>query len=115
MAKRGRRGPQVPKPTHDYRDDEGNVLTLRETVSWNTARKIRGVAADSGTSVEDAWHRRAEMMFEYFVVSWEISGLPLEEQSMLVGRYRMASPEEQRWVRETLREHAQRFQAELVE
>lgn len=115
MAKRGKRIPRPDRPTHTYTDDEGNTLTLRETVSWNTARKIRAVAADGGTSVEDAWHRRSEMMFEYFAVSWEISGLPLDDQSMLLGRYRMASPDEQRWVRETLRSHAERFQPEIVE
>jgi len=38
-------------------------------------------------------------------VSWEISGLPLEGQKELLGRYRMASAEERRRVRETLSEH----------
>ena len=36
---------------------------------------------------------------------WEISGLPLEGQRELLGRYRMASAEERRWVREVLDEH----------
>jgi hypothetical protein len=31
--------------------------------------------------------------------------LPLEEQRELLGRYRMASAEERRWVREVLDEH----------
>jgi hypothetical protein len=38
-------------------------------------------------------------------VRWEIAGLPLESQKELLGRYRMASGDERRWVRETLTEH----------
>ena len=36
---------------------------------------------------------------------WEIAGLPLDKQKELLGRYRMASADERRWVRETLDEH----------
>ena len=36
---------------------------------------------------------------------WTIAGLPLERQDELLGRYRMASPEERAWVRDALREH----------
>jgi hypothetical protein len=33
---------------------------------------------------------------------------------MLVGRYRMADPEEQRWVRETIATHVERHIPELT-
>ena len=46
--------------------------------------------ARSGGSVEDAWRRRSELLFERLVVRWEIAGLPLDDQKMLIGRYRMA-------------------------
>ena len=36
---------------------------------------------------------------------WEIAGLPLEGQKQLLGRFRMASAEERRRVREALAEH----------
>ena len=36
---------------------------------------------------------------------WEISGLPLEGQKELLGRYRMASGDERRRVREALSDH----------
>ncbi len=36
---------------------------------------------------------------------WEISGLPLESQRELLGRYRLASADERRWVRKVLDEH----------
>ena len=38
-------------------------------------------------------------------MSWEIAGLPLESQRELLGRYRMASADERKLVREALAEH----------
>jgi hypothetical protein len=46
-----------------------------------------------------------ELLFERLAVRWEIAGLPLESQKELLGRFRMASADERRWVRETLDEH----------
>jgi len=46
-----------------------------------------------------------EFLFERLVVRWEIAGLPLEDQKELLGRYRMASAEERRRVRDALAEH----------
>ena len=45
---------------------------------------------------------------------WEIAGLPLTEQKMLLGRYRMADAETQRWVRQTIAEHLERHIPELA-
>jgi hypothetical protein len=45
------------------------------------------------------------MLFERLAVSWEIAGLPITEQSMLIGRYRMADSATQQWVRETIGKH----------
>jgi hypothetical protein len=53
------------------------------------------------------------MLFEYLVTRWEISGLPLDDQKMLIGRYRMADSDEQRWVRETISAHIERHIPEL--
>ena len=53
------------------------------------------------------------MLFERLVVRWEIAGLPIDEQAMLLGRYRMASDEERRWIRETIDAHLDRFLPEL--
>jgi len=54
------------------------------------------------------------MLFEYLAVSWEISGLPLDDQKMLIGRYRMADTSEQQWVRETIDLHIERHIPELL-
>lgn len=115
MAKRGRREPRKEVPTVDYTDDEGNVLTLRRELSSKTIKKITGTTPTGADSVDDAWRRRLEMLFERLAVRWEIAGLPMDDQAMLIGRYRMASEEEQRWVRTTITNHVDRFMPELSE
>lgn len=116
MAKRRKqqRRPR-PKPvTHDYTDAEGNVLTLRESLSPGTIAKIGEPPTADAASLEDAWRRRSELLFERLAVRWEIAGLPLDDQQMLLGRYRMADPETQRWVRQTIAEHLERHIPELA-
>jgi hypothetical protein len=108
MGRRSRRRgsrESTPAATTDYRDAEGNVLTLRDELSDGTLRKLEQLEARPAASAEDRWQRRAELLFERLAVSWEISGLPLDSQKELLGRYRMASADERRWVRETLIEH----------
>jgi len=115
MAKRSkRRHPRQPAPCVDYADPDGNVLTLRQSLSPGTIRKIGEGPRSSAASVDDAWRRRTELLFERLAVRWEIAGLPLTEQKMLLGRYRMADAETQRWVRETIDAHLERHIPELV-
>jgi hypothetical protein len=108
MGRRSRRRgarESAPAATTDYRDAEGNVLTLRDELTEGTLRQLEQLDARPAASAEDRWQRRVELLFERLAVSWEISGLPLESQKELLGRYRMASADERRWVRETLAEH----------
>jgi hypothetical protein len=58
-----------------------------------------------GIEREDAWQRGVEFLFERLAVSWSISGVEIERQKELLGRYRMASAHERRFVRDSLREH----------
>ncbi len=111
MAKRKRRKQASQRPrkrveTAHYEDAEGNVLRLRKALSPATIVKLGEKPSGAATTIEDAHHRREEMLFERLVVSWEISGLePLTDQKLLLGRFRMASPEERRWIRESIAEH----------
>ncbi len=115
MAKRKKpRRPREKAPTIAYTDPEGNVLALRQQLSAGTIAKIGEPPASDAASLEDAWRRRSEALFERLAVSWEIAGLPLTEQKMLLGRYRMADAETQRWVRQTIAEHLQRHIPELA-
>jgi len=115
VARRKKQRRQREKaPTVDYVDPEGNVLTLRQTLSAATIAKVGEPPAGDAASVEDAWRRRSEALFERLVVRWEIAGLPLDDQKMLLGRYRMADGETQRWVRQTIAEHIERHIPELA-
>jgi hypothetical protein len=114
MPRRSKRGDREPVETVDYTDPEGNVLTLRSSLSPKTIRKIGERPRRDAASAEDAWARRQEMLFERLVVRWEIAGLPLDDQKMLLGRYRMADPETKRWVRETIDRHLEHHIPELV-
>jgi len=112
MARRRRE--REPIETVDYRDPEGNVLTLRQSLSPRTIRKIGEPPRPYAASAEDVWARRQEMLFERLAVRWEIAGLPLDDQKMLIGRYRMADSDEKRWVRETINAHLEQHIPELA-
>ena len=106
--RRAREAGQTSAPaasTTDYADDEGNVLTLRDELSAGTLRKLNDLDAKPAASAEDRSARRAEFLFERLVVRWEIAGLPLEGQKELLGRYRLASPDERQQVMRTIAEH----------
>jgi hypothetical protein len=104
-ARRGEHASAAPASTTDYRDDEGNVLTLRDDLRAGTLRKLADLDAKPAASAEDRSQRRVELLFERLAVRWEIAGLPLEGQKELLGRYRMASSGERQQVRKILAEH----------
>jgi hypothetical protein len=118
MGKRSRRRgrePEAPASTTDYTDAEGNVLTLRDELSAGTVKKVRQLDSTPAASAEDRWQRREELLFERLAKSWTIAGLPLESQKELLGRYRMASGDERRWIRHTIEQHLALRHPELSE
>jgi hypothetical protein len=118
MGKRSRRRarePAAPVATSDYTDSEGNVLTLRDEVSAGTVKKVKQLDSTPAASAEDLWQRRGELLFERLAVSWKIAGLPLNAQKELLGRYRMASTDERKWLRDTIEQHLRTHQPELLD
>jgi hypothetical protein len=91
------------------------VLVLRRTLSAGTVAKIGEAPSSRAASLDDAWQRRSEMLFERLAVRWEIAGLPITDQAMLLGRLRMADAETKAWVRETISLHVERYFPELAE
>jgi hypothetical protein len=103
---RQRRGrDELAAPTSDYRNAEGDVLTLRGSMTPATRREYAAVRAGSPLSQEDAWQRAVEFLFERLAVRWVIAGAPIEQQKELLARYRVASQDERAWIRGVLREH----------
>jgi hypothetical protein len=105
QRKRKREGPGAAAATSDYTDPEGNVLTLRDELTEGTVRQLDQLDSKPAATAEDRWQRRVEFLFERLAVRWEIAGLPLESQKELLARYRMASFEERRAVRDLMAEH----------
>jgi hypothetical protein len=101
-------------PESEYRHPEGGTLALRGSLTPATRREYAAALAGSPLSREDAWQRAVEFLFERLVVRWAIAGTePLTRQKDLLARYRFASQEERRWIRDVLREHVAEHFPEL--
>ncbi len=105
MGKRNRGLGRISAPTTDYRDDEGNILTLRGTLSPLTRRKYAATLHDQRKTTDDSWQRAVEFLFERLAERWTIHDVPTEGQRELLQRYRIASAEERRWIRDVMRTH----------
>jgi hypothetical protein len=112
VGRRHRQRERLAAPNTEYRDEEGNVLVLRASLTPGARREYGRVLA-GGLHREDAWQRAAELLFERLAVSWTIAGLETTRQKELLGRYRMASAAERSFVRDALREHVQEHFPEL--
>src|SRR5579875_1055815 len=106
MGKRNRRrrSEQPSAPTTDYRDAEGNTLTLRGSLSPASRRRY-AETLQGGLDREDAWQRATELLFEHLASGWTIAGVRSERPKELLGRYRAASAGERTFVRDSLRAH----------
>lgn len=107
MARRKPRSRERPRaPESEYRSAEGDALVLRGAMTPGTRREYAAAAAGSPLSREDAWQRQVEFLFERLAVRWEIAGTePIARQKELLARFRFASTDERRWIRDVLREH----------
>jgi hypothetical protein len=121
VGKRGRRLQRAEKltaPNSDYTDAEGNVLTLRGSLTPGARREYaQALAVAPGRAAatrEDAWQRAAELLFEQLAVRWVIAGAPIERQRELLARFRVASAEERAFVRGALRGHCAEWFPEMT-
>ena len=108
MGRRARARGKADKlraPDSEYRDADGDVLVLRGSMSPLTRRRYQAVLHDQSKLTDDSWHRAVEFLFERLVGRWIVSDVPTEGQKELLARFRVASQEERRWIREVLREH----------
>jgi hypothetical protein len=104
VGRRNRQRTKLAAPTSEYRDSEGNTLDLRGSLTAKARLEYAAVLA-GGLEREDAWQRALELLFERLAVSWTISGLQIDRQKELLGRYRIATSAERQFVRDALREH----------
>jgi hypothetical protein len=108
MGKRGRARGKVEKltaPESEYSSSLGDVLVLRGALTPKTRRQYHDVLRGNVLSREDAWQRAVELLFERLAVRWIVSDVPAEGQRELLMRFRVATQDERRWIRDVLREH----------
>ncbi|HEV2787319.1 MAG TPA: hypothetical protein VGV67_13055 [Solirubrobacteraceae bacterium] len=105
MGKRNRGVGRISAPSTAYRDADGNVLELRGSMTPLTRRKYASTLHDQRRTTDDSWHRAVEFLFERLVERWTVYDVPTEGQKQLLERYRIATTEEKRWIRDVLREH----------
>lgn len=108
------RPPRLKAPASDYTDPDGNVLTLRGSLTPASRRAYADVLAGSPLSREDAEQRGLEFLFERLAVRWVIGGAPIERQRELLARLRVTSAQQRGWVRQAVREHCAEHFPELA-
>ncbi len=100
---------KLSAPTSDYRDEQGNVLTLRGSLTAGARREyaqtLGGAGARPAATQQDIAQRAFELLFERLAVRWEISGAAIERQRELLARLRAADQGDRAFVRGALREH----------
>jgi hypothetical protein len=105
MAKKNRGAGRISAPSSEYANADGHVLRLRGSMSPLTRHKYASTLHDQRRTTDDSWQRAVEFLFERLVERWTIHDVPTDSQKELLARYRMASSEERRWIRDVLREH----------
>ncbi len=110
MGRRARakgRGERLRAPDSSY-EGPGATLVLRGALSPRTRREyaLSASGADRPAATpEDSSARALELLFERLAVRWTVNDVPTEGQRALLERFRVATPDERGWVRQTLREH----------
>ena len=116
MGRRGRSKGKAEKlraAESEYADSDGNMLVLRGSMSPITRHRYNAILHDQSKLTDDSWQRAVEFLFERLVIRWVIFDVPTEGQKELLARYRIASQNERRWIRDVLRQHVEEHFPEL--
>ena len=105
VGRRNRQRERIKAPTSAYPGEDGAVLELRGAMTPATRREYAAVLHDVSRTTEDSWQRAVEFLFERLAVRWTVHDVPTEGQKELLARYRVATQDERRFVRDTLRAH----------
>jgi hypothetical protein len=100
-------------PEGSYPLGDGDELVLRGVLTPKTRAAYAQLAdpshARAAASAEDVWQRQVEFLFERLAVRWTVSGVTWEGQRDLLERFRAASSDERRAVRDALRAHVREW------
>jgi hypothetical protein len=108
MGRRSRQREKLSAPTTDYTGPEGEVLTLRGSLTPSTRREYAQLVSEGtgpAQTREDMWQRGVEFLFERLAVAWTVNEVETTKQKELLQRFRVATSAERAWIRDVLREH----------
>jgi hypothetical protein len=114
VGKRNRQRGRVKAPGSDHvLVGDAGVLTLRGSLTPAARAEYAAVLHDQGRTTEDSWQRAVELLFERLAVRWVVHDVPTEGQRELLLRFRLATQDERRAVRDALRAHVAEHFPEL--
>lgn len=117
MAKKRAKRDQLPKlkaPSIRYEGGpDGLAVELRAGLPLPARQRYHDEIHDLRRSTDDSWQRGLEFLWEQLGTSWDLHGEPITARKALLGRYRMASQDERKFVRESLRKHLGEYFPEM--
>ena len=113
-ANRGDRPERLKAPSVPYDGGpDGLVIELRAALPLPARARYHEELHDLRRSTDDSWQRALEFLWEQLGTSWTVHGGTIEKRKELLGRYRLASQDERRFVRDALRRHLAEYFPEM--
>ena len=117
MAKKRAKRDGLPKlkaPSIRYDGGpDGLAVELRAGLPLPARARYHAEIHDLKRSTDDSWQRGLEFLWEQLATLWDVRDAPITARKELLGRYRMASQEERKFVREALRKHLAEYFPEM--
>lgn len=108
------RPPKLKAPAIAYPGGPGDLLIeLRSALPLPARARYHEELHDLRRSTDDSWQRALEFLWEQLAVGWTSAGSTITNRKELLGRYRLATQDERRFVRETLRAHLAEYFPEM--
>jgi hypothetical protein len=91
----------------------GLAVDLRAGLPLPARARYHEELHDLRRSTDDSWQRALEFLWEQLGTRWAVHDAEITARKELLGRYRLASQEERKFVREALRLHLAEYFPEM--
>jgi hypothetical protein len=91
----------------------GLAIELRAGLPLPARARYHDEIHDLRRSTDDSWQRGLEFLWEQLGSLWDVNDAPITARKELLGRYRFASQEERKFVRDCLRTHLAEYFPEM--
>ncbi|MBO9533965.1 MAG: hypothetical protein J7513_13425 [Solirubrobacteraceae bacterium] len=92
---------------------DGLAVDLRAALPLPARQRYHAELHDLKRSTDDSWQRALEFLWEQLGTRWAVHDGEITARKELLGRYRLASQEERKFVREALRRHLGEYFPEM--